>query len=84
MRLSMLNTIEQLTPATEVPKAKRMPDSSTGMPSMIASELEKSNPLRPRIMPMKVPRMPREVSKPGISSARGALPGPWVTVSSLM
>ena len=84
MRLSMLNTSEQLMPATDVPKANCMPVSSVGMPAMMLAESEKSRPPRPRIMPMKVPRMPREVSRLGISSASWALPGPWVTVSSLM
>lgn len=84
MRLIMLKQMEQLTPATDVPKANCIPVSSVGMPSIILSALEKSRPPRPSIMPMNVPKMPKEVSRPGIRSANCALPGPWMTVSSLM
>ena len=69
-----MKTRLQLIPATEVPKAKRMPESRFGMPSMSSAASAKLRLERPRDRPMKVPRMPREVSRFGISSASPALP----------
>ena len=74
MRLSTLNTSEQAIPTMEVEKAKVMPPIIWGMLSMVLAASLTSNPPRPRMRPMKVPRMPRLVKSPGITSANCAWP----------
>ena len=71
-------------PATEVAKAKRIPVSSRGMLSIVPCASEKLTLVRPSIRPMKVPRMPSEVSRLGMSSASWEWPGLSITLSSFI
>ena len=72
--MSILKIRLQLIPATEVPNAKRMPLSRSGIPWISWVESAKFRDESPRDSPMKVPRIPREVSRFGISSETGFLP----------
>ena len=78
------NNSEQEMPARDVTNAAFMPSSSTGMPFIRVFASVISSPVRPRVRPMNVPRMPREVSREGISSLRDALPGMVATVRVLI